>query len=411
MDMLKTLKPSSLRKRRKRNSRPKQWPLSVRRPLFEALEPRILLSHDPFYAATAAFDMSLRLENDNGIETLKLIDNELGEVAASKALSDIIDVVEIAGSDFDDILRIEIDPSIISTNILNGIIFDAGIGNDTLQGPNSHSTWNITGNDAGNVGGAGVMDFTGIENLKGGSGRDNFVFGNNGNNNVYISGTIEGGGDTDTLDYSAYTSDVTVDLASGASTGTGGISDFQNIIGGTGTDTLIGLDADNVWTITGDDAGTVGSVTFIGIESLTGGAGDDTFVFELGGSLGGVIDGGLGDDTLVGADMENTWIIDDIDAGFLNGQAFVNIENLVGGAEADLFVFNGGSVSGKIDGGGGVNTLDYSAYASDVIINMASGGVSDFQNIIGGTGADTLIGLDTDSIWTVTGNDSGTVGN
>jgi hypothetical protein len=71
--------------------------------------------------------------------------------------------------------------------------------------------------------------------------------------------------------------------------------------GGAGDDTLVGPSSDSTWHITGANAGTVTTVDFSGIENLTGAADNqDTFVFEEGGSLKGMIDGGAGGfDTLV----------------------------------------------------------------------------------------------------------------
>nr|NIS81190.1 hypothetical protein [Anaerolineales bacterium] len=148
-----------------------------------------------------------------------------------------------------------------------------------------------------------------------------------------------------------------------------------------------------------------------------GGADADTFIFALGGSIGGLIDGGASGDTLVGTDTANTWEINGSDAGALNGQVFTGIENLTGGAEADAFVFaDGSSISGAVDGGGGSDTLDYSAYTTGITIDLGTGGatgtggISNIENIIGGLGADTLIGPDSDSIWYITGTDAGSVG-
>ncbi len=61
--------------------------------------------------------------------------------------------------------------------------------------------------------------------------------------------------------------------------------------------------------------------------------------------------GGGGEDTLVAADIDNTWIITGQDAGTLNALTFADVENLTGGAVNDIFVFEGGSINGTIDGG------------------------------------------------------------
>ena len=92
-----------------------------------------------------------------------------------------------------------------------GLAYDGGAGNDTLVGPNTANVWNITGANAGNTTGF-LSSFLGVENLTGGSSTDSFVFVTGGS----VSGAINGGGGTDTLDYSAITSQVAVNLGLGS---------------------------------------------------------------------------------------------------------------------------------------------------------------------------------------------------
>ena len=64
--------------------------------------------------------------------------------------------------------------------------------------------------------------------------------------------------------------------------------------GGGGSDTLAGPAVDSTWNVTGLNAGSLGSVTFDGVESLVGAAGNkDSFVVQRGGSIESV-DGGEG---------------------------------------------------------------------------------------------------------------------
>jgi hypothetical protein len=69
---------------------------------------------------------------------------------------------------------------------------------------------------------------------------------------------------------------------------------------GAGRDTLVGRAVDSTWNVTGAGSGSVLGVAFSGVENLTGAAdNEDTFVFEDGGSLSGIIAGGdAGFDTL-----------------------------------------------------------------------------------------------------------------
>ena len=62
-------------------------------------------------------------------------------------------------------------------------------------------------------------------------------------------GSINGGGGTKgLLDYSAYLSNVQVNLAANVATGTASISNIQNVTGGHGNDMLIGDNNANVLT-------------------------------------------------------------------------------------------------------------------------------------------------------------------
>jgi hypothetical protein len=74
--------------------------------------------------------------------------------------------------------------------------------------------------------------------------------------------------------------------------------------------------------------------------------------------------------------------------------------NLSGGSGNDTFVFSDGAglSGGTIDGGPGTNTLDYHLYTTSVNVNLGlgtatgTGGVNNIQNATGGSANDTLIG-------------------
>ena len=144
---------------------------------------------------------------------------------------------------------------------------------------------------------------------------------------------------------------------------------MTNIVGGIifegelGSDTLVGSDGVNSWSVTGTESGDVGGedvLYFSSVENLIGGGGEDTFAFGLVGTLSGLIDGAGGDDTLVGPASNTTWSITSRDAGRVAGTTFQGIEKLTGAAHnEDVFVLEyGGSVSGLIEGGeGGFDTI------------------------------------------------------
>src|SRR5438445_2912652 len=123
--------------------------------------------------------------------------------------------------------------------------------------------------------------------------------------------------------------------------------------GGAGLDTLIGPAVRSTWRVTGADAGTLGSIAFSGVENLIGAGGnDDTFVIALGGSISGRIDGGRGGfDTLVIAD---------------------------GAHHAAMFVATGPD-SGAIDLDGatlryaGLEPITLAGTASDLVVNGSAG--------------------------------------
>src|SRR5262249_56149063 len=67
----------------------------------------------------------------------------------------------------------------------------------------------------------------------------------------------------------------------------------------------------------------------------------------------------------------------------------------------EVFGFGDGkSVDGHIAGGGGSNTLNFAAYTTAINVNLqagtanagALGGLDNIQNLIGGTGDDTIVG-------------------
>jgi sugar lactone lactonase YvrE len=325
---------------------------------------------------------------------------------------------------------------------LSAVTLQGGAGSDTLvaatTGPGGINTWDITGSNAGTLNG---ISFTGIENLLGNAADDHFVFIGTGS----VSGVVDGGSGNNVLDFSGRTGNLTVTLRSSgynAASGTGGWGNIGTIYGAAAaTNTFVGAGAPNSWHIDGMNSGDVnGQVAFIGFAYLTGGSGDDTFQFSPGGSIAGNLSGGSGSDTLdfsaisasvtvnlaartaaglcgawtsistfigagstdtlVGANTTNTWQITGAGSGVVTGSiAFQGFTNLIGGSLNDSFQISpGGSVTGLIDGQGGVNTLNYSSYSDNVYANLqtaqatGTGGIAAIQNLTGGLGNDILVG-------------------
>lgn len=286
------------------------------------------------------------------------------------------------------------------------VAFNGGAGTDTLIGPNATNTWKVTAASGGTFNAS--LSFSAVENLTGGSSDDTFNF----QSGQKIVGKIDGGSGSNTLTYGTYNKAVAVNLQSKAATLTGGFNNLESFVGGAAADTLTGANQANLWTITGNKSGSVNGVGFAGFENLTGGNAADTFQFATGGSISGKISGGAGVDTLdysadaaaatvnlqtlaatgtggfagiegligsstttlIGANKNSTWNITDSGSGNVNGLSFSGVGNLTGGTKNDTFVFaDGASLTGKIDGGAGKDTLNYLAYTTVISVDLAAG--------------------------------------
>lgn len=356
--------------------------------------------------------------------TAVTVDLSGGTATGATTVSNISNVIGGSGSD-----------SLTGDGNANNLTGQAG--NDTLTGNGGNDTYsfgNAWGQDTVNEatgGGTDTLSFAAVtsaltfnigansitdgtntvaqpdtiaENLIGGTNADTFVF----QDAASTAGTIDGGTGTNTLDYSAYTTAVTVNLLAGTATGTAGVSNISTVLGGSGNDTLTGDNNDNVFNGNAGD------------DSLTGNGGDDTYKFN----------DNWGHDTFTEATTGGTDTLDfstvTSNVTFTIGtsnvtdgtntvtQGDTSAESTIAGAGDDTFVFpDGASTSGALNGGGGSNTLDYSAYTTAVSVNLltstatGTASVVSFANVIGGTGNDSLTGDDSNNILTGNaGNDS-----
>ena len=179
------------------------------------------------------------------------------------------------------------------TITLNPYNFNAPVniaGGSTLVGLNQNTTWTITGADRGSISGfSNGLTFSSIENLIGGSTEDTFIF----NNGANISGTIDGGAATDTLDYSRFTSPITVNLANNT------LLNIEQVIGGAASDTIIGANTDNTWVVSANNIGIINNIfSFSAFETLIGGTANDTFLFNSGQLANLAVDANLGNDSI-----------------------------------------------------------------------------------------------------------------
>lgn len=296
------------------------------------------------------------------------------------------------------------------------------LGNDIIYGQGGSDTYNFSTRSEDfsvNLGSSrasssfGFDQLYSIENVVAGSGNDtiygssadNILTGGDGNdtlyglngNDTFIGGlgsdTIYGGNGRDTLDYSFATADITVSLlagtSSGADTGNDTLSSIETLKLGSGNDIAIGDNNDN-WIYGGD-----------GNDNITGLDGDDTF---YGGAGNDIFDGGDGTDTV---DYSSITVAIDARLSTSTGSSaqtgtdtYSNIENIIGGSGDDTIHGNGGS--NILYGGSGNDRLE-SHTGNDIIYGgdgddyIDACGNSDI--LYGGAGADILIGGGSDDIF------------
>ncbi len=235
----------------------------------------------------------------------------------------------------------------------------------------------------------GVLGSSSHDRLTGSTG-DNWLQGQSGNdtisassgNDTLVGGTghdvLEGGSGIDTLVFLSGTGARTVNLglttAQSTLEGTDIITGIENAIGDAGRDTLIGSSGANLL-----DGGA-------GHDSLNGGAGNDTLIAGAGNDK---INGGSGIDTLdidvaTGARVELEKTVAQTTGE--GGDLIVGVENIIGGDGNDRFY--GDSLANRFEGDDGDDYL-YGRAGAD---RLFGGGGND--TLRGGTGNDRMTGGD-----------------
>ncbi|MDH4378675.1 MAG: M10 family metallopeptidase C-terminal domain-containing protein [Vampirovibrionales bacterium] len=293
-----------------------------------------------------AFDNSLTggsgndaLDGKAGNDTYRFVSGFGNDTLADVSGSDTFDF-----SDLSTTLTVNLTGTSMTESAGNTVTWASGVmenvtsgsGNDTLTG---NSSANALSGGAGNdllTGGAGN------DALNGGAGNDTYTFASG-----FGSDTLTDSDGVDTLDVSTLTTALVVSLASAGFTESAGntvswtANTLENVISGSGNDTLSGSSSSNV---------------------LTGGLGNDT----LNGSLGqDILDGGAGNDSYV----------------------FTN----------DFYVTT-------LQDSAGNDTIDLSAMTTNVQLNLSGNNFIDatghallwtagsIENLSTGSGADTLTG-------------------
>jgi len=135
------------------------------------------------------------------------------------------------------------------------------------------------------------------------------------------------------------------------------------------------------------DTGFVPLAELLKVDIQLGGSDD---VFTLGQTgIPTTLDGGAGNDTLVGTNVAQTWNITGANSGNIPGatSAFQNVESLRGGTAADSFVFGAaGSIAQKLDGNLGIDTLDNTAIPAHSVTPTGPGTLDGFMGTASGVG-------------------------
>ncbi len=287
---------------------------------------------------------------------------------------------------------------------------DGGMGNDSMLGGDGIDTLNFATATTGIAVNLAVGSVTstvygndtisGFEIVLGGIGDDSFIFSS-------AAETLNGGAGTDTADYSASSSAVTVKLWEGTAIGGYAAGDvllsIENLTGSAYNDRLEGTGIANL--ISGGD----------GSDNLNGASGNDTLLGGAGGDLlrghndADVLTGGAGADIFIYYTLtESTTIAPDRITDFENGSDRIQFYNLGFTSLADFTVTldsssgedrtyvtaNGGSGFSFYLLGDHVAELDY----SDFIFYNAGAysviGTSGNDNLVGTSASEALQGLE-----------------
>ncbi len=278
-------------------------------------------------------------------------------------------------------------------NVLNNIVWvntgnnvvDGGGGTalvgDTLSyefGATSGITFDLSITTAQVTGGSGTDTAANFENLIG-SNYDDVLSGNQ------VANVLDGFAGIDTLSYASSLGSVSVNLTAETAISLGVtdvVKNFENILGSTFDDMMIGDLGNNLFTGGGgidtvsfanvlqDEGGVVVDLTIVGSQNTLG-SGIDSFVTIRN------LTGSLNDDSLTGDAFSNV---------FLGGEGN---DTLKGGAASDTLT--GGNGADSLDGGTGADSLDGGTGADYI-----SGGAG-ADKLTGGLGVDTFL-FDSDPI-------------
>ena len=327
----------------------------------ETLEPRILLTADTWelnLADLESYDDTFVLRSNLESGNLEVL--EAGELLASMLYSEI-DAINITGTDNADTFILEVSPSEKQNFLPNGISFIAGAGDDTISNASDLLRWNIISDGTGNLSSTDsgeYLTFSGVKNL-----------------------TTRGVHNT--IDYSEYATGVTINLTEGTASGEMAISGFQHIIGTPYDDVIIGDDQINRIDALG------------GNDTLTGGIGDDLYIFRDNWGTDVVTE----ESTTTGTEGLDTYDFTAVTAGVTVTVGVDGTPVVLSGANTAT----AGAVENILGGQGG-NTVDYTLYPTGVVVNLTDGRaslfdtLSGFNTVLGTSEPDILVGTSGDDV-------------
>jgi Ca2+-binding RTX toxin-like protein len=312
-------------------------------------------------------------------DTLRNVENLIGGSAGDTFIGDTL-ANKLSGAEGNDWL----------CGGLGADILDGGEDIDTADYSDKNASVSVTLNGSSlatvTIGGVAEDSILKIENIVGGSG-DDFITGDV-QANTFRGGlgadTLDGGAGVDTADYGDKTQAVVLTL-SGASnalvTVNGSAEDtlrnIENVIGGSADDTLTGDSLNN--SFQGE----------AGADIIDGGSGSDTADYrDKSGPMTVVLNGANASTVFVGGVAEDS---------------IRNIESILAGSGDDSLT--GDALANTLDGGAGNDTVDYSGRTGSVLVTLNGGTdakvtiggrlddtLRNVENIIGGSGSDTIIG-------------------
>ena len=244
-----------------------------------------------------------------------------------------------------------------------------------------HPNGSLTVEDTKNPSANGLT-FKSFGDIVGGQAANRFLF----VGSATMKGSVIGNAmATNTLDYSASTLAVSIDLGLGLATGTGGFRGINVVIGSTakgdaGGNTLIGPMGGSVWAIESGGKGVVGGVAFSGFQDLVAVSAGDTLDYSA----------------------FPTGVTVDLSLGLAPGfRRIAGFRNVIGSAFEDLLV--GDDNNNRLSGLAGNDTLTGLAgndafsggSGTDTVIESANVDFTLAATTLTGIGSDSLDGIET----------------